>query len=264
MVGELWIGGASLARGYRNDPELSARRFVHDAQGRWYRTGDRGRYWGDGTLEFLGRVDQQVKVRGQRIELGEVRPRCAPSWRGERLRGVLGGGVASLGAVLVPRLAPRAEGSMELPPHSPSPAWQRPRRYSPGKSSRAAGGAAGARRRFAPALAGLASGLRRQRAPSLDEALRRLGWQAAGDRDGQRSARLLAGEQAPAALLLDPWLAPQAVAARLPDGREALARLLEALPTPAAGERLRVAVLDTRAGSGSTRAWPRCCARGWN
>ncbi|WP_240678790.1 phosphopantetheine-binding protein, partial [Pseudomonas aeruginosa] len=47
---------------------------------------------------------------------------------------------------------------------------------------------------------------------------------------------------------LDPWLAPQAVAARLPDGREALARLLEALPTPAAGERLRVAVLDTRAG----------------
>ncbi|MFF6484772.1 phosphopantetheine-binding protein, partial [Pseudomonas aeruginosa] len=50
------------------------------------------------------------------------------------------------------------------------------------------------------------------------------------------------------ALLLDPWLAPQAVAARLPDGREALARLLEALPTPAAGERLRVAVLDTRAG----------------
>ncbi|MFX5756528.1 AMP-binding protein, partial [Acinetobacter baumannii] len=54
VVGELWIGGASLARGYRNDPELSARRFVHDAQGRWYRTGDRGRYWGDGTLEFLG------------------------------------------------------------------------------------------------------------------------------------------------------------------------------------------------------------------
>ncbi|MGC3575706.1 AMP-binding protein, partial [Pseudomonas aeruginosa] len=39
VVGELWIGGASLARGYRNDPELRARRFVHDAQGRWYGTG---------------------------------------------------------------------------------------------------------------------------------------------------------------------------------------------------------------------------------
>ena len=85
--------------------------------------------------------------------------------------------------------------------------------------------------------------------PPLDEALRRLGWQAAGlTAMGNALRGLLAGEQAPAALLLDPWLAPQAVAARLPDGREALARLLEALPTPAAGERLRVAVLDTRAG----------------
>ncbi|MCT4824126.1 pyochelin non-ribosomal peptide synthetase PchE, partial [Pseudomonas aeruginosa] len=120
VVGELWIGGASLARGYRNDPELSARRFVHDAQGRWYRTGDRGRYWGDGTLEFLGRVDQQVKVRGQRIELGEVEAAlCAQAGVESACAAVLGGGVASLGAVLVPRLAPRAEGSMELPAAQP-------------------------------------------------------------------------------------------------------------------------------------------------
>ena len=45
VPGELLIGGDSLARGYRNDPELTAQRFVQQASGRWYRTGDRGRYW---------------------------------------------------------------------------------------------------------------------------------------------------------------------------------------------------------------------------
>lgn len=251
VVGELWIGGASLARGYRNDPELSARRFVHDAQGRWYRTGDRGRYWGDGTLEFLGRVDQQVKVRGQRIELGEVEAAlCAQAGVESACAAVLGGGVASLGAVLVPRLAPRAEGSMELPAAQPFAGLAE----AEAVLTREILGALleaplelddGLRRRWLDWLADSAASA----LPSLDEALRRLGWQAAGlTAMGNALRGLLAGEQAPAALLLDPWLAPQAVAARLPDGREALARLLEALPTPAAGERLRVAVLDTRAG----------------
>ncbi|NKQ56411.1 amino acid adenylation domain-containing protein [Amycolatopsis sp. K13G38] len=70
--GELWIGGDGVARGYRADPERTADRFV-EYQGRhWYRTGDLARYWPDGTLEFLGRRDHQVKVRGVRIELGEV------------------------------------------------------------------------------------------------------------------------------------------------------------------------------------------------
>ncbi|MHC3975194.1 pyochelin non-ribosomal peptide synthetase PchE, partial [Pseudomonas aeruginosa] len=251
VVGELWIGGASLARGYRNDPELSARRFVHDAQGRWYRTGDRGRYWGDGTLEFLGRVDQQVKVRGQRIELGEVEAAlCAQAGVESACAAVLGGGVASLGAVLVPRLAPRAEGSMELPAAQPFAGLAE----AEAVLTREILGALleaplelddGLRRRWLDWLADSAASA----LPPLDEALRRLGWQAAGlTAMGNALRGLLAGEQAPAALLLDPWLAPQAVAARLPDGREALARLLEALPTPAAGERLRVAVLDTRAG----------------
>ncbi|MBG4240429.1 pyochelin non-ribosomal peptide synthetase PchE [Pseudomonas aeruginosa] len=251
VVGELWIGGASLARSYRNDPELSARRFVHDAQGRWYRTGDRGRYWGDGTLEFLGRVDQQVKVRGQRIELGEVEAAlCAQAGVESACAAVLGGGVASLGAVLVPRLAPRAEGSMELPAAQPFAGLAE----AEAVLTREILGALleaplelddGLRRRWLDWLADSAASA----LPSLDEALRRLGWQAAGlTAMGNALRGLLAGEQAPAALLLDPWLAPQAVAARLPDGREALARLLEALPTPAAGERLRVAVLDTRAG----------------
>ncbi|NEE02717.1 non-ribosomal peptide synthetase [Phytoactinopolyspora halotolerans] len=72
VPGELWIGGTGVAEGYRGDPERTAEKFVeHDGQ-RWYRTGDLGRYWPDGTLEFLGRADTQVKVRGHRIELGEV------------------------------------------------------------------------------------------------------------------------------------------------------------------------------------------------
>jgi yersiniabactin nonribosomal peptide synthetase len=72
VPGELWIGGGSVALGYRGDPELTARRFVQHDGGRWYRTGDMARYWPDGTLEFLGRRDHQVKIRGHRIELGDV------------------------------------------------------------------------------------------------------------------------------------------------------------------------------------------------
>lgn len=75
VAGELWIGGAGVAVGYRGDEELTADRFVRTGADRWYRTGDRGRYWPDGTLELLGRVDTQVtqvKIRGHRIELGEI------------------------------------------------------------------------------------------------------------------------------------------------------------------------------------------------
>ncbi|MGW7469030.1 amino acid adenylation domain-containing protein [Streptomyces xantholiticus] len=72
VPGELWIGGTGVALGYRGDPVLTAERFPHEADGRWYRTGDLGRYWPDGTLEFLGRMDQQVKINGFRVELGEI------------------------------------------------------------------------------------------------------------------------------------------------------------------------------------------------
>jgi dihydroaeruginoic acid synthetase len=72
VAGELWIGGAGVAQGYRGLTHLSAQRFVEHAGQRWYRTGDQGRYWPDGSLEFLGRMDQQVKVRGFRIELSEI------------------------------------------------------------------------------------------------------------------------------------------------------------------------------------------------
>ncbi|MEV0788576.1 amino acid adenylation domain-containing protein [Kribbella sp. NPDC050459] len=72
--GELFIGGVGLALGYHGDQTRTAERFVeHPVSGeRLYRTGDLGRYLPDGTIEFLGRADSQVKIRGHRIELGEV------------------------------------------------------------------------------------------------------------------------------------------------------------------------------------------------
>lgn len=71
-VGELWVGGAGLSDGYWRRPELTAERFVDTARGPRYRTGDLGRWNADGSLSYLGRADRQRKVRGQRIELGEV------------------------------------------------------------------------------------------------------------------------------------------------------------------------------------------------
>ena len=72
VTGELWIGGAGVARGYLGDPALTREKFVEDLGKRWYRTGDNGRFWKNGILEFIGRRDYQIKLRGHRIELGEI------------------------------------------------------------------------------------------------------------------------------------------------------------------------------------------------
>src|SRR5205823_8138781 len=77
IPGELYIGGESLARGYRNNPVLTSGEFIpHPLSkrpgARLYKTGDLVRWQTDGNLEFLGRIDQQVKIRGYRIEPGEI------------------------------------------------------------------------------------------------------------------------------------------------------------------------------------------------
>jgi acyl carrier protein len=77
IPGELYIGGAGLARGYLNQPELTAEKFIpnhfsHEPKARLYKTGDLVRYLANGNMDYLGRTDHQVKLRGFRIELGEI------------------------------------------------------------------------------------------------------------------------------------------------------------------------------------------------
>ena len=64
VEGELWIGGEGVGKGYRGDEVLTKQKYIMDCFGRWYRTGDNGCFWNDGTIEYRGRRDFQVKVKG--------------------------------------------------------------------------------------------------------------------------------------------------------------------------------------------------------
>ncbi|MEV6255158.1 amino acid adenylation domain-containing protein [Nocardia sp. NPDC051911] len=101
VPGELWVGGVGVAAGYRNDPERTAERFVEHDGIRWYKTGDMARYWPDGTIEFLGRADHQVQIRGYRVELGEVETalRTVPGVR-HAVAAVVGAGAPKLVAAV--------------------------------------------------------------------------------------------------------------------------------------------------------------------
>ncbi|RVX39044.1 amino acid adenylation domain-containing protein [Nonomuraea polychroma] len=108
VPGHLWIGGVQLARGYAARPALTAERFVPDPYGppggRLYDTGDLARWRPDGEIEYLGRSDHQVKIRGMRVELGEIETALAalPGIRAAAVRAIEDGAGLRLAGYVVP------------------------------------------------------------------------------------------------------------------------------------------------------------------
>ncbi|MGH7560840.1 MAG: amino acid adenylation domain-containing protein [Gemmatimonadales bacterium] len=128
VPGELWLGGAGIARGYVGRDDLTSERFVRRNGERLYRTGDRVRRLPTGDLEFLGRLDTQVKIRGYRVELGEIEAlvaaqpgvqQAAVMLRGDELVGYLVAGPECTDSVLGSALGAR------LPDYMVPSAWVR-------------------------------------------------------------------------------------------------------------------------------------------
>ncbi|MXN77939.1 amino acid adenylation domain-containing protein [Burkholderia sp. 4701] len=254
VTGELLIGGGSLARGYRNDPLLTVQRFAQTDAGRWYRTGDRGRYWPDGTLEFLGRADQQVKVRGHRIELGEIEAALVASPRVDSAcASVVKGDAARVVAAFVPAdPAPDTAAAEPLAQRDVPDTVDAETAVTRAILSRVLDGGANVpaamRVHWDAWLADASS----TSTLSEDAAVAQLGWPIAQLDVLAASLRAAVVEPDNAAqrVPLDPQLAPQAMALHLPDGAQALAAIGAALRELAGGRArpLRVAVLDARAG----------------
>lgn len=251
VAGQLLIGGVSLARGYRNDPHLTEQRFFMESATRWYRTGDRGRYWADGTLEFLGRVDQQVKVRGVRIELGEIESVLdAHTSITRSCATVLPGAAPTLAAVVVPT----------MPATDPLTAWAREEMASTWAAEIRATRAVIERVLASSSEVPAARAAKWQQwleddtnrvDISLVDALNVLGWQEEWvDMAVAKIADVMNSGADARQLLFDARLAPQAVAINLPVGRRALrdTATLLAERVRQSIEPLRIAVLDVRAG----------------
>ncbi len=155
-LGELYVGGAGVSRGYLGRPALTAERFVPDPFGppgaRLYRTGDLARHLPDGRVTFVGRADRQIKVRGHRVELGEIEAalyalpgvrRAAAALRGGRLVAYVSAGAdvaaleAQLRAALLPAALPSAFVELDAWPLLPSGKLDRDRLPEPPEARRA-------------------------------------------------------------------------------------------------------------------------------
>ncbi|MFI6403199.1 amino acid adenylation domain-containing protein [Streptomyces sp. NPDC050548] len=289
VSGELWIGGAGVALGYRGDPELTAERFVRHQGARWYRTGDLGRYWPDGTLEFLGRLDHQVKINGFRVELGEIEaalhshPAVADAVAvavGDRRKDVM--------AAVVEHRTPRAAPEHVLPPRAPNAEVEREHELAESVLAAvlARSGLARAAGAGLPPVPGECRELlaawvtylmdRQVLAGSEQAPVPGPRWSAVRDAGGVEGCRerlrgtrleavaeaweravpllvaVLAGEAAPTALLDEPALTPEGLADLLPGTRACLAGIAEHLAGLAAGR--TPAVVEWAGGDGRNAA----------
>lgn len=249
VIGEILIGGDSLANGYRHDPKLTSQRFLETDTGRWYKTGDRGRYWSDGTLEFLGRIDQQVKIKGQRIELGEIEAALTLLPAIENACALAIREKSVLAAVITPSVTIEAVISHYSPHTLALDSTEQEACITSALLQTLV-----QQENIAPNLQSkwqqwLALNTQFSQLP-LDTALAALNWTTADISAMQQTISAMATQDRDAKLLLlDKLLAPQAIASQLPETNEVLALLRPLIEAQAnSANPLKVAILDCKAG----------------